>query len=438
VVASALAAVDNISAADTEVTIEGTTVEPAVSTEAAQAAADQAERVTSTPLTVSGQELTATIDPQMLRGWARLDPVGVGQWKVSIDEGPIAQYVASYALETDVPATNATFSLVNGKIQVVASAEGRATDVQATADNMFAALQARADGQPTDNASLALVPTEPTLTTDQARAIAPRVKKLGEWTTHYNPDPALNGNGVNLQIPTNILDGQVVEPGGQFDFLTAIGPIKSPPYVLGGALVHGQIVEDSIIGGGMCSVSTTLFNAALRYGLPIWARDNHSLYISRYPVGLDATVWSTGPRNRQTMGFVNDTGYPLVIRGINGPATVTFQIWGVDDGRTVELSEARVENKVKPNYMLVEYTNDLPPGRRSVYNDAYVAFDSWVTRTVRSRTGEVMIEETYRSHYKQLPRIVRVGRQEGDPRAGRVVRVRLDVTQPDPDPAPEE
>ena len=138
---------------------------------------------------------------------------------------------------------------------------------------------------------------------------------------------------TSRSLPT-ILDGQVVDPGAQFDFLTAIGPITSPPYEAGGALVHGQIQEDSIIGGGMCSVSTTLFNAALRYGLPIWARDNHSLYISRYPVGLDATVWMTDKKNRQTMGFVNDTGYPLVIRGINAPGEVTFQIWGVDDGRT--------------------------------------------------------------------------------------------------------
>ena len=217
-----------------------------------------------------------------------------------------------------------------------------------------------------------------------------------------------------------------MEPGAQFDFLTAIGPITSPPYEAGGALVHGQIKEDSIIGGGMCSVSTTLFNAALRYGLPIWARDNHSLYISRYPIGLDATVWMTDKKNRQTMGFVNDTGYPLVIRGINGPGSVTFQIFGVDDGRTVQLTEALVENTVTPTYALVEYTNDLAPGRRSRYNDAYSAFDSSVTRTVRNKAGEVVIEETYKSHYKQLPAYTRVGRSDGDPRDGKVVRVRID------------
>ncbi len=434
VVDQALSAVNNLSPADAAVSVDGTTVVPAVSTEAAQAAADQAEGVVSAPLTMAGADLSTSIDPAMLRGWVHLDPAGVGQWNLAIEQAPIEQYVANYALETDVPATNATFKVGGGGIDVVPSEPGRATDVAPTAASVFDALHARAQGRTDATAAISLVPVEPTLSTEDARAIAPRVKKLGEWTTFYVPSPALNGNGVNIQIPTNILDGQVVEPGAQFDFLTAIGPITSPPYEAGGALVHGQIQEDSIIGGGMCSVSTTLFNAALRYGLPIWARDNHSLYISRYPVGLDATVWMTDRKNRQTMGFVNDTGYPLVIRGINAPGAVTFQIWGVDDGRTVTLSEARVENTIKPTYSLLEYTSDLPPGRRDTFNDAYNAFDSFVTRTVKNAAGETVLEETYRSHYKQLPKYVRVGRSDGDPHSGKVVHVPVEGGGPQPDP----
>ena len=424
VVAQAMAVVNSFSADDTQVAVEGTTITPQVSTEAAAEAVSRAEAVSAGALNVAGEELTTEIDEATIRGWMHLDQVGVAEWEPVVDQAPIEQWVASYATELDVPARNATFSVGGGGgINVVASAQGRATDVVPTAENIRAALMARATGRPQDVAALSFLPVEPTLTTDQARAIAPRVKKLGEWTTFYNPDPALNGNGVNIQIPTNILNGQVVEPNASFDFLDAIGPITSPPYEAGGALVHGQIKEDSIIGGGMCSVSTTLFNAALRFGLPIWARDNHSLYINRYPMGLDATVWMTDKKNRQTMGFVNDTSYPIVIRGINGPGSVTFEIFGVDDGRTVELTEAVVENIKKPEYALIEYTDDLPPGRHSRYNDPYSAMDSSVTRTVRNRAGEVVIEETYKSHYKMLPAYTRVGRSPGDPRDGKVVRV---------------
>ena len=433
VVSRAMAAVNNLSPADADVVVEPTTIVPAVSTQAAEAAAEMAQRVVASGLTLSGADLSTTIDPAILSGWVHLDEMGVGEWDLLIEPGPIADYVANYGRLADTPPTNATFAIRGGNIDVVPSAPGRAVDLEPSAASVMAALQARADGSADAVAALSLVPVAPTLSTEEARAIAPRVKKLGEWTTLYVPGP-LNGNGVNIQIPTNELDGQVVEPGGQFDFLDAIGPITSPPYESGGALIHGQIQEDGIIGGGMCSVSTTLFNAALRYGLPISARDNHSLYISRYPVGLDATVWMTDRKNRQTMGFVNDTGYPLVIRGINAVGAVTFQVWGVDDGRTVTFSEARVQNTIKPTFSLLEYTNELSPGRRVLINDAYDAFDSFVTRTVRNASGETVIEETYRSHYKQLPKYVRVGRTDGDPHSGKVVHVPVEGGGPQPDP----
>ena len=98
------------------------------------------------------------------------------------------------------------------------------------------------------------------------------------------------------------------------------------------------------------------------------------------------------------------------------------------------LSEARVENTVKPTYSLLEYTSDLSPGRHDTFNDAYNAFDSSVTRTVKNAAGETVIEETYRSHYKQLPKYVRVGRTDGDPHSGKVVRVPVEGGGPQPDP----
>ena len=427
VVASAMAAVNNLSPDSTQVVVEGTQIPPQVTTEAAQAAADRAERVVADALTISGAELSTTIDPAVLRGWVHLDETAPGQWTLTIEQGPISQFITDYALAADTPATNATFRVVSGQIEVVPSAQGRAVDVTATSANVFAALQARADGPPTATAAMALVPVDPTLSTAEAQQIAPRVKKLSEWTTHFIAGP-LNGDGVNIQLPTSAIDGFVVEPGATFDYLTAIGPITSPPYVSGGALLHGQIQEDGVIGGGMCSSSTTLFNAALRFGLPITARINHSLYISRYPIGLDATVWMTGPGNRHTMAFTNDTGYPLVIRGINNPGAVTFEIWGIDDGRTVQFSEPRIENQVAPNYMWVEYTDQLPAGRRVKVNDTYDAFDAYVTRTVTNAAGQVTTEETYHSGYRMLPTYVRVGRGPGDPASGKVVKVPVPPT----------
>ncbi|HUR16450.1 MAG TPA: VanW family protein, partial [Candidatus Limnocylindrales bacterium] len=435
VVQLAMDAINNTSATSAQIVVEGTPVLPTVTTEQAQAAVDRAERTVAGGLTLSGEELSTTISSDILRGWVHLDEVAVGQWQLSIEAGPIAQFLAAYAAETDVAPTNASFSFAGGvdQVTVVPSAAGRSLDVEASTANVLAVLQARADSQDPGSASLALFSVEPDLDTADAQALAGRITMLGTWTTNYTPQVS-NGQGVNIQIPTSAVDGYVVQPNEEFDFLTAIGPITSPPYVSGGVLIHGQIREDGAIGGGMCSCSTTLFNAAMRAGLQIDARGNHSIYISRYPVGLDATVWMSGGQ-RRTMAFTNDTGYPVLIKGINRPGKVVFELYGIDDGRTVELSEPRVENVVQAEAWF-QYTDELPPGRREFKQDRYHSFDSWVTRTVRDAAGNVIHEDTFFSHYKKLDAITLVGRYPSDPPAGTRIHPDQYRAPDDPNPTP--
>ncbi len=416
-VADAMAVVNSTSPANTEITVHTAVVPPAILTAEAQAAVDLVESVVAGELSVSGADLTTAITSDVLRGWVRLEeaPTG-GDWSLVIERAPVEQFVANYALQTDIAPTNATFRFENTDLAVVPSAEGRATDVETTTDDIMAALDSRASGSPTSAVSLALAAVPPTFTTAEAQAIAPRVSKISEWTTNFEPGP-LNGNGVNIQIPTTIINGYVVEPGARFDFLDVIGPITSPPYTSGAAIRNGRTIMDGVLGGGMCSCSTTVFNAAMRAGLEINARRNHSYYITRYPVGLDATVWISSPRSRQTMSFTNDLQFPVLVRGINSAGGVTFELYGVADGRTVELSEPRIE-KEKEAIDQVEYTNELAPGVRKRTEFNVDGFWSYVTRTVRDSAGNVIHEDVFESRYQTINGITQVGRYPGDPRAG--------------------
>jgi vancomycin resistance protein YoaR len=420
-VADAVAAVNNTSPADTSVSVHTSVVPPAVTTEQVQAAVDLYEHVVSSGMTIHGAELSTEITPDMLRGWVHLDEAPTGDsWQLVIEREPVRQFVANYALQTDIPATNATFGFRGGDVEVVPSEDGRAADVEATTNSVMTALNQRADGSsnPTD-ATLALVTVPPSFATDEARAIASSVTKIGEWTTHFTPSP-LNGEGVNISIPTSIIDGYVVEPGQKFDFLNVIGPITSPPYTAGAAIIHGRTVEDGALGGGMCSCSTTLFNAAMRAGLDMRARRNHSYYITRYPVGLDATVWIASPKSRQTMAFVNDLQYPVLIKGINRHGEVTFELYGVPDGRTVELSDPVIENEEKAKEYYI-YSDELAPGRKHLIEYTVDGFDSTVVRIVRDRAGNIIHQDTFESHYKTVNGLVEVGRYPGDPPAGKRV-----------------
>ena len=420
-VTDALAAVDNTSPANTQVSVHTSVVPPVISTEQAQAAADTVERVVSGGVTVAGADLSTQISEDTLRGWVFLQEApGGGNWQVVIERDPIRQFVANYATQTDVAPKNASFTFQNGggvNVAVVPSADGRAADVDATTDNIMAALQARVTGTGAPaSVELALAPVAPEFTTDDAQAISSRVTKIGEWTTNYVSGP-LNGNGVNIQIPTRIIDGYVVDPGQTFDYLKVIGPITSPPFTAGAAIIHGHTVEEGVLGGGMCSSSTTVFNAAMRAGLDIKARRNHTYYISRYPVGLDATVWVAGPHSQQTMSFVNDLQYPILIKGINEPNKVTFEIYGVPDGRTVQLSDPVIENPQTAN-TYYEYTDTLAPGKQSLVEFTVNGFDSTVVRTVKDASGNIIHEDTFKSNYKTIDGLIMVGRYPGDPPSG--------------------
>ena len=153
--------------------------------------------------------------------------------------------------------------------------------------------------------------------------------------------------GGNIEAPATKIDGTVVPPGGKFDFWKVVGDLRKLPGTgPGNAIEGGKITVTGAFGGGICTTSTTLFNAAFRAGMVPLARENHNEYITRYPAGLDATVWIVG-KTKQTMSFKNDTKYPILIqRTITNAGSkrwITFKIWSVPNGRT-----SKISNRVHP------------------------------------------------------------------------------------------
>jgi hypothetical protein len=216
---------------------------------------------------------------------------------------------------------------------------------------------------------------------------APRVtegatlRQLAGWTTSFTPSDH-NGWGANIWIPARTLDGYVVAPGARFDFWTAVGPItRARGYRIGGAIVGGHTQEGVALGGGICAASSTLFNAAYRAGFPINARSAHYYYITRYPIGLDATVSTS-----QHMAWTNDTRYPVLIRGITGATSVRFELWSRPTGRSVTISRPVIANYGNAHTHYVR-TSALPDGTRRLIEYTIDGFSAAVTRTVRDGNG---------------------------------------------------
>ena len=288
---------------------------------------------------------------------------------------------------------------------VSASRLGRAVDKVATANAVVAALAERGLGaDPATPVKVTTTIVAPKLSTDEAKRKAPLMVKLGSWTTYYQV-AAHNGFAANITVPARRLDGVVVKPGQVFDFWNALGEVSfRTGYRLGGAIVGGHSVEGKALAGGICAASTTLFNAAARGGLQILSRAPHWYYITRYPLGLDATVSQS-----QTMRFRNDTKYSVLIKTRASPGVVTFEIWSVPNGRTVTWSKPSVTNVVR-GFDTVKTTSSLRHGQRQRIEWPVDGKDVVVSRTVRDANGRVVHHDTWVSHYHRMIGVTLVGR----------------------------
>ncbi|HYM83733.1 MAG TPA: VanW family protein, partial [Candidatus Dormibacteraeota bacterium] len=349
--ASALAAVGSLEA-PASITVQAAVTEsPARVTDAAVANARAAAQRMIADLVLTDGTDSWTVKADVVRGWIDFAVGNDGTVAAVVDQAAVATSLADVAKKVARAPVSATFLI--GKdgsaVGATASRDGRSLDIPATVPAIVSALESRGGGTPAGPVTAALAIVPPKLSTADAQKAAPLMTRLGTWTTYF---PIYEGNafGANIWLPALTINGTVLAPGQTFDWWTVVGPVTAARgYGLGGFIAGDHTDRQGALGGGMCSSSTTLFNAALRAGLEMGARSNHTYYINRYPLGLDATVWVQGGA-RQTMTFTNDTKFPILVRGYKiqdgSRGYVRYDIYGVPDGRTVSLSTPIVQNVI--------------------------------------------------------------------------------------------
>jgi vancomycin resistance protein YoaR len=260
------------------------------------------------------------------------------------------------------------------------------------------------------------------------------MQRISTWTTYY-PVSERNGFGANITIPTRTIDGYVVAPGAVFDFWQAIGEVSvRTGYKAGGAIIDGKTEPTGALAGGICSCSTTLFNAAVRAGLEILARANHYYYIDRYPLGLDATVFESGSGSVTTMSFRNDTATPILIRGYASPGLVRFSLFGVPTGRTVTFSNPIVTNR-NPGVETTQYSTSIPAGTSQRLEYPTIGMQVTVTRTVTDASGAVLHNDVFKSNYARVDGLTLVGRAASDTGGGSPSPTPKPSVAPSPSPS---
>ena len=372
---------------------------------------------TPTPNPIPTQ--TFTVAAKTIQGWISFGWRTDGSYGPMADTTKVRAYLDTLAPKVRIaPVEPKVITDSTGKpVSLASGSNGAGIDVDATTRAVEAYLERLSTG--TGSASgvaILMVAIEPQINSIDK---LDNMVVIGSWTTTFYPDMT-NGFGVNIRLPAKLLNGQVVAPGQQFSFFNSVSPIDAAHgWTLGGVILGGKSDHTGAIGGGICSASTTMFNAAARAGLKIDERHAHFYYINRYPSGLDATVYSNGVTTWD-LKWTNDTPYPIVIRGYtSGRSTskITFELWSLPVHRAVTFNgtpAALFKGGVKSNVVKAGdgtvYVSTLAPGQKVRAEYPTDGFNTTVTRVVTDQDGNVIHTETWNSHYGMVNGLLQIGR----------------------------
>jgi len=355
-----------------EAEVSGEILEPEITTAEAKAAARRAREAVSGPLVLEAEGRRWNIPAADVGSTLTVSPVSA-TLRVGLDRGALKKKMAPVYADLAVGPVEAGYDVVGGgatpEISVTPGREGRRIEeeklLDAVEDGLFRG--AREYGVP-------VAVARPELTTAEAERLKP-TEMLGSYRTDYSMVPDDGTRVENLGISSGAVNGTLLAPGETFSMLDHVAGLD---YNDSKVIVGGEEVDAD--GGGLCQVTSTLYNAANYAGLDVTERTPHSAQLPYIRPGMDATVWWGGPgaSDDLDMKFRNTTeGYLLLREHVADDGHVYAEIWGRPSGTEVEM-----------------YSEPLYMGRSG---------SEWVTYQTVERNGEVVFDgELHRDSYEPL------------------------------------
>ena len=318
---------------------------------------------------------------------------------LSVDKQETANYIYDNRDKLNIEAVDNTLQKTSSGFEFV---EGTAGEEVNIVDSVYAIndfLQNGWDGS-SNEISLVTELKEPRGSREELSQIK---DVLGKFSTDFSTSAA--GRSANVKNACSLINGHIVYPGEQFSVYEAISPISTDNgYALAGAYENGQVVES--VGGGVCQVSTTLYNAVIRAELEVVQRYNHSMIVSYVSPSSDAAIAGT----YKDFKFKNNTEYPIYINGYCSGGIINFEIYGVET-RPSNRSVSFESETISETDLDVVYNLDAsqPAGYYNTEQSAHkgVVAKLWkvvtVDGNVESRT------EFNNSTYKPSAKVVTIG-----------------------------
>jgi len=246
----------------------------------AEALAEEARGLTDASLAVETGGESAEIPPEMLRTWlsSQATPEGL---ELNFDEATAFEDLGELLVDAGERPVDAGFRVEGETVVAVAGRTGTACCEEGAGQLVVDALAAGSGG----SVELPLRVVEPERTLAEAEALGVKVP-ISSFTTNFAPGQSRVNN---IHLMAEMTQGVVLEPGETFSVNGHVGMRTRAKGFTSGGFINNGILEEAI-GGGVSQYATTLFNAAFFGGLEIPEYQSHSLYISRYPYGREATL----------------------------------------------------------------------------------------------------------------------------------------------------
>ena len=228
-----------------------------------------------------------------------------------------------------------------------------------------------------------------------------KYKTISSFTTNTTANQNRN---TNVRLAAEAINGSVINPGQEFSFNGTVGQrTEAKGYKGAAAYNNGEVVQE--IGGGVCQVSTTLYNAVFKAGLKISSRRSHTFEPSYVTPGRDATVsW-----DQPDFKFINNSSTAIGLRASYADQKVTVSVYGIpilEDGITWDLDSKKVEDLGTPN-PTYEEDQTLQPGEEVIKSKGS-AGSRWETYKVVYKNGkEISRELDHKTTYKGHTPVVR-------------------------------
>lgn len=406
--------------------------------EQAQSLADAINHALSTGIDFTYKTSSWKADATELGNWTRVSVVegqnaGSYDLNASIDQSAATAALVKHVSANANPSSNdevtVDFESLNGDIVVKTSGSGEIPEVAPAIEQANEAMYGK-DGIAWNANATQPIAIEigesnapETLSFDQAVDIG-IITVIGEYTTEFANDEGTENRNHNIRLVSDILNDTICDAnGGKWSFNTNTGDTNlDPPFSSAGSIVNGEYVDS--IGGGICQVATTVFNAVYEAGLDVVERRNHSLYIASYPTGRDVGV------SYPELDFVWENKLPsdVLVKLSYTDTTVTAQLYSVYTGYKVESTVGEWEEGEK-------YRTEFEVDDTMEKGDSYlktVGEDGSkisVVRTVKDKSGAIVSETDFTSIYEAKNEVYLIGpgtdtsrleeaseaRQNGDP-----------------------